>query len=127
MFRIDKQRGKVIIDENKAGQTVMIKEDGSETIIPDIRDWVVGAAYLSRCFKVSVQRIYQLRDLGVLTPEEKKDRKEEVYNLHLAIQDMLQFKRFGRDGLFSGGELRSIRKGDGDPFDFSDYEIDFDS
>lgn len=124
MFRIDKQQGNVYILENKAGQTVMKKDDGSETIVPDIRDWCVGAAYLSKCFGVTVQRIYQLRDLGVLTPEEKKDRKEEVYNLHLAIQDMLQFKRFGRNGLFSGGELRSIRKGDGDPFDFSDYEIE---
>ena len=127
MFRIDKQTGNVYILEGKNGETVMKKDDGSETIIPDPRDWVVGAAYLSVLFKLTIQRIYQLRDLGVLTPEPKKDHREEVYNLHFAIQDIIQYKRFGRHGVFTGGELRTIKKSDGDPFDFSDYEIDLDS
>ena len=127
MFRIDKQTGNVFIHEGKnEGEHIMTKEDGSETRVPDPRDWCVGAAYLARCFGVTVQRIYQLRDIGVLTPEEVKDGIEEVYNLSIAIRDMAQYKRFGRDGLFSGGELRKVKKRDCDPLDYSDYGIEFD-
>ena len=128
MFRADKQHGNCYFLQDKDGKTIMKKDDGSVTVVPDIRDWNVGAAYLSKCFGVTVQRIYQLRDLGVLTPEEKKDRNEEVYNLHLAIKDMLEFKRHGKFGIYSGGELKKPKKSsssDVDPFDFSDYGIEF--
>lgn len=115
MFRIDTApAGAVILTEGD--QTIMETGRGKENI-PCPTLWVCGAAFLSRCFGVTVQRIYQLRDLGVLTPEDEKDKGTQVFNFARAIRDMIEFKRHGKDGLFSNGYIRGASEDD-DPIDY---------
>lgn len=106
VFRVDKQTGSIYICNGENGEHIMIKDDGSKKVVPDPRDWYVGAAFLSKCFGISVQRIYQLRDLGVLCPEDEKDQGEQVFLFQTAMRDFIEFRRNGRDGMFSNGPIR---------------------
>ena len=127
MFRPDKLKGNNYILDGEDGKTILRKEDGTEEAIPAASYWVVGAAYLARIFRRTVQRIYQYRDIGILTPEEEKDQGEEVYNLSLALRDFSEFRLHGKQGIFSGGPLKKKKTAPGDdPFDLSEYDFDFD-
>ncbi len=109
MFRLDKMPNGSVI-EGTDTETVLQTRDGKHQAIPCLYHWVCGAALLSKMFGISKQRIYQLRDLGVLTPETRKDHGEQVYNIVQAIRDYAEFKRFGQYGMFSGGPIKCDRQ-----------------
>ena len=99
MFRIDKvMKGSLISREGE--KTILETQEKGKKQIPCPCYWCCGAAFLAKCFGVTVQRVYQLRDEAVINPEREKIDGEQVFNLRDAIHDYIKFK-IGEDNIFT--------------------------
>ena len=108
-FRIDRLPNGSIISDG----VLQLPDGKTVKDLPCPCQWLAGSLFLSKCFGVTQQRIYQLRDLGVLTPEEDLLDGEQVYRFSLAIRDYAEYKVFGLDGIFSGVLARDAGKDSG--------------